>query len=68
MFPHCVRTMHLLPNLVTYEGGYYTKAATIQRQLLYEGGYYKNNNNTKVATIQRQLLHDGGYYNNYITY
>ena len=40
-----------------FEGGYYSRAATIQGGLLFEGGYY-----SRGATIQGGLLFEGGYY------
>ena len=40
-----------------FEGGYYSRAATIRGQLLFEGGYY-----SRVVTIRGWLLFEGGYY------
>ena len=40
-----------------FEGGYYSRAATIWGWLLFKGGYY-----SRAATIWGQLLFEGGYY------
>ena len=40
-----------------FEGGYYSRVATIQGRLLFKDDYY-----SRVATIQERLLFKGGNY------
>ena len=54
-------SLHILVWLL-FEGGYYSKAATIRGRLLFEGGYY-----SRAATIRGRLLFEGGYYSRVAT-